>query len=238
MILAASYLALSALMTIILMYIGFYAINRSVSDPVQAIKSKVILVLAFLLWHTYLYFISMSGILADFSLPPRLPLLVILPLFIFSGVFVYRNRTKNWVQRIPVSWLIYYQSFRIAVETIFYFSIGAGVLPALVTFEGYNFDILFGCSALLVGFLAFRMKILTFKHLKYWNISGLLVLAEVIFVFMTGTFFPEVYGKTEPILTPAFTEYPYILVAGFLMPSAVFIHLLSIVQIKNRIHEN
>ncbi len=33
--------------------------------------------------------------------------------------------------------------------------------------------------------------------------------------------------------TAEFAEYPYILVAGFLMPSAVFIHLLSYLQMTS-----
>lgn len=238
MILATAFLALTGLMTLLLIYIGFYAINRSVVQPQQGTKAKVILISGLLLWQVYLYIMAESGILADFSLPPRLPLLIIIPLFTFSGVFIYRNRTKNWVQHIPPSWLVYFQSFRIVVEILLYWSMTYGILPALVTFEGYNFDIVFGALALIIGFLVFAKKLLPLKSIIYWNYLGLFVLATVIFVFVSGTYFPGFYGKTESILTPRFLEYPYILLAGFLMPSAVFIHLLSIVQLKNRVHEN
>ncbi len=238
MILETAFLALSGLMTLILIYIGFYAINRSIFHAQNIVKAKVVLVSGLFLWQVYLYMMARSGILEDFSLPPRLPLLIIIPLFTFSGIFVYRNRTKNWVQQIPISWLVYYQSFRITVEILLYWSMTYGILPALVTFEGYNFDIGFGVLALLIGFLVFTKKVLPIKYVVYWNYFGLLVLSSVIFVFVTGTYFPDFYGETESILTPSFLEYPYILLAGFLMPSAVFIHLLSIVQLKHKTTNN
>lgn len=233
MILETAYLTLTLLMTLVLIRIGFYAINQSTLQTRIALKSKLVLVTAFILWHTYLYFISMSGILTDFeSMPPRLPLLVIIPLFLFSGIFVYRNRKKNWVHIIPKSWLVYYQSLRIGIETIFYFSVGAGILPELVTFAGYNYDILFGISALVMGYLVFFKKSLSLTAVKYWNIIGLLIIAFIIFLFISGTYFPQVYNQETSVLTPDFTQYPYILVAGFLMPSAVFIHFLSLAQNK------
>ena len=232
MILKAAYLIFSLVMTMILIYIGFFAINKSVIQPKKGKQYKITLVVTLLLWHIYLFFISNSGILADFSFPPRLPLLIIIPLFTFSGIFVYKNRKKVWVQSIPTPWLTYYQSLRIGIETLFYFSIPAGILPALVTFEGYNYDIFFGFSALIIGYLVFFKKSLNFNHLIYWNIAGLIIIAFIIFLFVTGTYFPTFYSDQSNTLTPAFTEYPYILVAGFLMPSAVFIHLLSLAQLK------
>ena len=49
---------------------------------------------------------------------------------------------------------------------------------------------------------------------------------------MTSIYKPELYGSTTALLPMAGFEYPYVLVAGFLMPLAVFIHVLSIVQLK------
>ncbi len=230
MTLEFAYLALSGLMAIILIRIGFYAINHSTTNGLERTKHKIVLLSAMGLWHCYLYFVSNSGILADFSLPPKLPLLVIIPLFTFSGVFIYKQRHKKWIQSLPKSWLVFYQSFRIGIETILYFSVGAGILPALVTFEGYNYDIIFGISALIVWYLVFVNKSLNFTFVRYWNLTGLVIIGFIIFLFLTGTYFPSVYNQSTSLLTPKYTEYPYILVAGFLMPSAVFIHLLSLMQ--------
>ena len=234
-LLKSAYLLLTIVITLVLIRIGWFAINKSMSNSQQANKAKTVLVLALLFWHSYLFFISESGILADFSLPPRMPILVIIPLFLFSGVFVYTNRKKTWVNSIPTHWLVYYQSLRIGIESIFYFSVGAGVLPALVTFEGYNYDILFGISALLIGYFTFTKQLISLKWIDVWNVFGLLVIAFIISLFLTGTYFPEIYEDPNQRLTPIYTQYPYILVAGFLMPSAVFIHFLSLAQQKKQI---
>ena len=113
----------------------------------------------------------------------------------------------------------------------FVFTVAQGILHPNVTIEGYNYDMILGITAPIVAFLAFGKKRISEKMVIAWNYLGLIVLASVIFVFMTTTFFPEFYGSTPNLMPMEFTNYPYTLVAGFLMPVAVFVHILSIVQL-------
>jgi hypothetical protein len=117
------------------------------------------------------------------------------------------------------------------------FSVAQGVLHQNVTIEGYNYDMLIGLSAPIIGYF-FVSKSLSIKVLKAWNILGLLVLASVIFVFFTSIFFPAFYGPDYTAFPSNFGTYPYVLVAGFLMPLAVFIHFLSIIVINKNSAEN
>lgn len=180
----------------------------------------------------YIYIMAESGLLASYSFPPRFALAFIAPSFIFTGIFIYKNRASEWLQNIPQQWLIYTQAFRIAVEVIFVYSVAEGILHKEASIEGYNFDMILGCSAPLIGLLVYKTKTLNKTHLIIWNYLGLAVLASVIFVFMSSIYKPEIYGSTTPLLPMEAFKYPYVLVAGFLMPLAVFIHVLSIVQLK------
>jgi hypothetical protein len=49
---------------------------------------------------------------------------------------------------------------------------------------------------------------------------------------MTSIYAPELYGSEIPLLPLEAMGYPYVLIAGFLMPTAVFLHILSIIQVS------
>ena len=85
-----------------------------------------------------------------------------------------------------------------------------------------------------MAFLAYK-KMTSIKTLIIWNYAGLLVIASIIFLFMSSIYNPQIFGS-ETILIPAeAVMYPYVLIPGFLMPSAVFIHVLSIAQLSKRL---
>lgn len=231
------YLLLNFLMLAIILAIGFKAISSNWSDTSSQKKKKTQLIAGLALWQIYIFAIASTGILQDFNLPPKFVILLIVPAFTFTGIFLYKNRKNSWIDTLSLSQLTYLQSFRIAVETLFVFSVAQGVLHQNVTIEGYNYDMLIGLSAPIVAYF-FVDKSLNLKILKAWNILGLLVLASVIFVFFTSIFFPAFYGPDYTTFPSSFGTYPYVLIAGFLMPLAVFIHFLSIIVINKKSAEN
>ena len=212
--------------------IGFKGINGAFGNTHKAKRKKSLLLLFLMGWQLYIMALGQTDILNSFELPPRFVMLLILPAFLFTGIFIYKNRNNSWLKHIPKSWLVNAQAFRIVVETLFVFSVAEGVLHPNVTIEGYNFDMVLGISAPIIAFLAFGKNLISEKMVMAWNYVGLLVLASVIFVFLTTTFFPSFYGNATNLMPIAFTYYPYTLVPGFLMPVAVFLHVLSIVQLR------
>jgi len=232
--LKTGYIVLTLLMVIITISIGFKVINKTFSDKYAIKKKKVMLVIGLLLWQVYIFVVATSGIIETYELPPRFPLFLIMPAFLFTGVFIYKNRNNAWIQNIKPSTLIYIQVFRVAVELLFVFSISANVLPKLVTIEGYNFDMLIGLTAPIVAFLVFNKKLLSKRIALLWNYLGLFVLASVVALFITSTYVPNLYNSEIPLISLDATRYPYVLIAAFLMPLAVFLHILSIVQLNKK----
>lgn len=230
--LKAAYLGLTLIMLLILYFIGFKAINATFGKTPNAKRKKTLLVLFLLLWQLYIFSLGQTDLLNSFELPPRFVIFLILPAFLFTGIFIFKNRNNRWLHHIPKSWLVYIQAFRIVVEILFVFSVAQGVLHQNVTIEGYNFDMILGFTAPLIAFLAFEKKVSSEKIVIIWNYVGLLVLVSIIFVFFTTIYFPGFYGSTSNLMPLEFARYPYTLVAGFLMPVAVFIHVLSIVQLN------
>lgn len=230
-----AYHILNLSVLILLFVIGFKGINDAFGNTPKAKRKKTLLVLFLLLWQAYIFALGQTDILNTMELPPRFVIFLILPAFLFAGIFIYKNRNSAWLQKIPQSWLVYVQGFRIVVETLFVFTVAEGILHRNVTIEGYNYDMILGISAPIVAFFAFGKKVISKKMVIAWNYLGLIVLVSVIFVFLTTTFIPEFYGSTSNLMPMEFTNYPYTLVPGFLMPVAVFIHVLSIVQLTKSI---
>ncbi len=227
-----AYHLLNLAVLVLVCAIAFKGINGAFGNTSKAKRKKTLLVLFLVLWQAYIFALGQTDILNSFELPPRFVILLILPAFLFTGIFIYKNRNNSWLRQIPKSWLVYMQGFRIIVETLFVFAAARGILHPNVTIEGYNYDIIIGITAPIVAFLAFGKKVISEKTVIAWNYLGLLVLASVIFVFLTTTFFPGLYGSTSDLMPMEFTNYPYTLIAGFLMPVAVFMHILSIVQLN------
>ncbi|MFT7611354.1 MAG: hypothetical protein ACI9J3_000297 [Parvicellaceae bacterium] len=224
-----SYVGLTMITLVFIIIIGFKAINNSSSSTT---RDKLILVFGLLIWQGFIWGLSSTDILKSYDFPPRFALAFIVPSFIFTGLFLFRSRKRKWINEIPEHWIIYFQSFRIIVETIFVYSVSAGILNHHVTIEGYNFDMIVGITAPVLALLVYHLKVLPRKVVLVWNFMGLAVLASVIFLFITAIYKPELYGSSEPLLPLDAFVYPYVLVAGFLMPVAVFLHVLSILQFR------
>ncbi len=228
-----AYTALTIIMVIIIL-VGYYKALQKSGTTANASRNKTLyLLLAFLAWFIYLHFVSQNYFLYNFSFPPRFPLLVFIPTLLCIIFVPYINRNSPLVKALPKSWPVYYQTFRIFVEITIYYTFIAGIIPIQTTFEGYNYDILIGLTAPIIGYLAFQKKWLSEHALLIWNIVGILVLASVIVIAMTSFFAPQLWGSETPLIAKEFTILPYLLLASFLAPSALFMHSLSIVQLLN-----
>lgn len=104
----------------------------------------------------------------------------------------------------------------------------AGRAPIQITFEGRNFDVLVGLSAPLVAWLVARRRIGP-KGAIAWNAVGLSVLANTVGTVATSTPGPLHLNWPGAPLT-AITSWPIIWLPAFLMPLAVFLHVVSLRQ--------
>ena len=229
------YIYLSLFTAVLLFLIGNYTISKTFSSQNKSKNKRILLGFGLIGWLVYIYLIGESGFLLNFDFPPRFFLFMVLPAFIFTGVFLYKNRKNDWIKNIPKSWLIYFQTFRIGVELLFVYSLTEGLLNKEVTWEGYNYDLLMGITAPILGFLVFNRNIISQKVALWWNYLGILILASVIFLFISSLYLPQLFGSETVLLPKEVGSFPLVLIAGFLMPSAVFIHFLSIIQLSGNL---
>jgi len=229
------FIGLTILMTIIIST-GYYQVMKKIYVEPSIVQKKLLLLLIPLaLWFTYTYVIGSSGFLQNFDFPPRFAIFLIFPAFLFTGIFLAKNHNSELLKQTPTHWLTYYQTFRVLIESLFIVAVAKGILHSNVTLEGYNYDFIFALTAPVIGYLVFTRKALSKKALLRWNYFGLLVIAFIIFLFNATIYIPQLFGDTENLMPLEFAQFPYILVASFLMPSAVFMHVFSIIQLTKEL---
>lgn len=182
------------------------------------------------LWLVFLAVVAYSDFFLDFSgLPPRIflalgpPLLVIL-LAVFSGSL------DKLLLKLRPWWLINIQSFRIVMEIILWLLFIENIIPVQMTFEGYNFDILVGLTAIPVSYWCFKRRKFHYKPVIVWNILGIMILLNIVAIAVMSTPSPFRVFMNEPANTMV-GYYPFIWLPGFVVPMALFLHLASLRQI-------
>lgn len=200
-----------------------FAIRKAGQNPM-----KTLLVTG--LWLLSISIFALLGFFANFNtVPPRMFIVLVLP--IIGLIILLRN--KKFIQllgKIPLSWPIWIQSFRIGVEILLWQLLVAQVLPEQMTFEGRNWDILVGLTAPLFAYF--------FKNnprvLLIWNIFGLVLLTNIVTTAILSMPTPFRMFMNEPANTIV-AHFPIIWLPGFLVPLAYYMHFISIQQILLRL---
>lgn len=200
--------------------------------PARERSKKFMIATSFVFgWIVYLSIMSFTGILKELSLPPKFPLLIFLPLVIGFLIFYRKSRDSPAIKAIPDVWPVYFQSFRVVVELLLLYTFYAGIIPQSATFEGLNFDVLMGVSAPFVAYFLVRQN--ASKGVLYlWNILGIGMVLFVGYIIASSIYFPQNWGSEVPIVSMKFIEMPYLLLAGFLAPLAIFMHIVSLMQLR------
>ncbi len=120
------------------------------------------------------------------------------------------------------------QSFRVAVELVFWRLHAEGAAPLQITFEGRNLDALVGLTAPMVaagiasGWIGPRMTVA-------WNVFGLAMLVNAIGTVATSVPGPLLQNWPGEPFT-AIATWPVVWVPAFLAPLGISLHILSIRQ--------
>jgi len=176
-------------------------------------------------WLLYILTVQQLGLLENFELPPRIPLLVVIPLIVLMIWFTSTRKFRPVLTAAPSYLPVVLQSFRVLVELLIFGAFVEEVFPERVTFKGLNFDILVGLSALPVAYLISR-NLMGKSGILAWNIVSLMILGLTVFSFIYSYYF------TDYLLTGSkeLVHFPYLLLPSVLLPIAVLLHVVSIRQ--------
>jgi len=181
--------------------------------------------IVFILWNTIITSLSINSFFTDTkSLPPRM-LLVIAPSICFV-LMCYRKK-QEIVLRKDLHLALH--SLRLPVELMLHLLFLRGLLPREMTYQGWNFDILTGLSAIVLLLIAAFGKRTPKKTFYYWNLFGMIMLAIVVSIAILSAPSPiQILSKEQPNL--AILQFPYILLPSLIVPLVLTSHLLLLKQ--------
>ncbi|MEO5858512.1 MAG: hypothetical protein ABIR33_06140 [Pyrinomonadaceae bacterium] len=163
------------------------------------------------------------------AFPPRIPAFAVMPavLLILGYFLVFR---RGFIDVLSLRTLTLLHVIRFPVEIVLHWLHESGQVPVIMTYEGWNFDILSGLSAPLIYWIAFRNQKLNRPLLILWNILALGLLINIVSIAVLS--FPSViqrFAFYQPNI--GLTYLPFIWLASMVVPIVLFAHLASLWQL-------
>ncbi|CAL2101816.1 conserved membrane protein of unknown function [Tenacibaculum sp. 190130A14a] len=157
---------------------------------------------------------------------------ILLPSIIFM-VFLLRNKA-NYETR-DFKWSTALHIVRLPIELLLFQLAVRKWIPMEMTYEGWNYDIIPGVTAvILVAWMNYRK--IDYKLLLGWNIVSLCL---VLFILSNGFLSQELlyinFGYAVP--NKAIAYFPMVLLAGVIVPIVVYTHISDIILLKKKISE-
>ena len=172
-----------------------------------------------------------TGFYRDYQcLPPNLLIAGVFPILLVIGIVLINPQTYRAMLLIPLVNLTWIHSIRIPVEFGLFWLFSEKLVPQLMTFEGYNFDIIAGISAPFIAYYGIFKKNMSRRVLLIWNIISLLLLLNIICIGLLSAPFPfQQMGFDQP--NTAIFYFPFVLLPTVIVPIVLFAHLVSIVNL-------
>lgn len=160
------------------------------------------------------------------TFPPRF-LLMILPPMLFILFLFNTKKGKAFIDRMDIKKLTLLHIIRIPVEIMLFSLYTVNLVPELMTFEGANFDIVSGISALFIYYFVLNKTNFNKKILIVWNVICLTLLLIVVVIAILSAQTPfQQWSFEQPNIGVLF--FPFNWLPSFIVPVVLFSHLAAL----------
>ncbi len=198
----------------------FRAIRDTVYDTIAA--KTVVFLISF-----WLFFQGIFALYGFYKLTPtNLPFIgVFLGVLLIVALFIFAR--KSFIEPLPLKTLTLLSFIRIPVELCIFWLFQNKLMPQIMTFEGWNFDILSGITAIFITWFAFRGGKINRPILIAWNIFGLLLLTNIVTIAVLSLPLPiQKLAFEQPNI--AVLYFPFVWLPTIIVPIVLFSHLASL----------
>ncbi|HMP66209.1 MAG TPA: hypothetical protein PKD11_11540 [Pyrinomonadaceae bacterium] len=212
----------------VVLTVGIFLSAVRKADSSSFSTKFVIFIIPF--WMMFQAILGIGGFYRDFgSFPPRIVIFGVLPaVVVLVSLLAYAK--ESLVYRLPIPTLTILHAIRLPVEYVLHRLYVEGAVPVQMTYEGHNFDILSGISAVVVYLIAFKGGATKRSLLIVWNLGALLLLAVIVTT--------AALAVPSPIQTIAFDRpnvgilyFPFIWLPTIVVPIVLFCHLASLAKL-------
>jgi hypothetical protein len=208
---------------LVLLAVGTFQADRRLGSDLPLARRRALLSAAGMsAWMAVLGGVASTGALTRFDVRPPPMMGVFLGTIVLSVAFALSGFGKRLALGLPVSALVGFQAFRLPLELVMHQAADEGVMPGVMTYTGYNFDIVTGITAAIVGAWCLfgrppRAVLVAFNVLG----SVLLLVVSTVAVLALPVF--AAFGLGQ--LNLWVTRFPYVLMA-VMVGSALVGHIL------------
>jgi len=197
---------------------------------VRGSKTAIVLSIA---WVFAQSAIALSGFYLDTkTIPPHLMLAIAPPLILIAALFATASGRK-FLDGMELKWCILLHTIRILVELNLYWLFLYKQVPAQMTFEAGNLDILAGITAPVIWW-AYSKGYVHRRGLLIWNCLALLgVLNAFARALLSAPFRFQQFAFDQP--TVAILSFPFVLLPSFVVPVVLLCHLVTFRKLGERL---
>lgn len=199
-------------------------------------NSKAVLVVS-VVWLLLQCIISLNGFYQNTAvIPPRF-LFLAGPALILIIILFITGKGRLFIDSLDIKTLTWLHVVRIPVEIVLFFLCGQKAVPQLMTFEGRNFDILSGLSAIIIALIAFPANKPKKALLLIWNFICLALLLNIVITAVLSAPVPfQKFAFDQPNI--AILYFPFVWLPCYIVPVVLFLSFRSNKKINEVIVPN
>lgn len=129
-------------------------------------------------WMALTFLVARAGLLRFDTRPPTMLLLLVALVAIAFGV-ARSGLGARLAAGLPLAALVGFHAFRLPLELIMHEAWAEGLMPVQMSYEGLNFDVLTGVSAVLVAGLIATGRAGE-RLARLWNVAGFVLLVNIV----------------------------------------------------------
>lgn len=213
--------------TIVTLGIFYWIITNSTNKEICKNSTRISFLI--LLWLILQGFLSSKNIYNEDtnSIPPKIFLFGVLPNIIIIIWLFISKKGRKFIDSLPIEKLIFLNLVRIPVEFVLFWLFLNTLIPKIMTFEGWNFDILMGISAPLIFYYGFVKNKINRSVILLWNIIGIILLLFIFIIALLSAPFPlQKLAFDQPNI--GLLYFPFSWLPTFIVPIVILGHLVSI----------
>jgi hypothetical protein len=167
--------------------------------------------------------LAATGLLAYSGKGPP-PVLAMMAVLTVTTVLVATGPAGARVaEAFPLSALVGVQAFRLPLELVMWKAAADGTMPLQMSFEGRNFDVLTGASALVLAVVLHRKKI-SDSWVLAWNVLGAVLLFNIVAVAVASLPWFHAFGPDN--VNEWVLHFPFVWLPAVLVQTALFGHIV------------
>jgi hypothetical protein len=181
-------------------------------------------------WFVLAVVLAMLGVYSAASRIPTIQFGIVIPILLGCFMIWRWPAVSRLIGAVPRHWVIAIQFYR--VEGVTFLALyAAHRLPGLFALPAGVGDVAVGLAAAAIGIGAVGGRQLRATTVLRWNLLGIADLSVAITTaFLTAPSAFQVFAFDNP--NELISMYPLVLIPTFLVPLAILLHVISLIQLR------